>query len=221
MVMRWRFGWRKQRFVPYVVPVISQVSEDVVNNGLLAVYYGGQTFEGYGVYLQEITLVFKDEELRKYKYLNGIYRLIRRLLYGRTVDIETFYVHVSGDKVDYCLFPKIYSGDNDIYADGIHLDTKAPYPKHLIEKWATYDDDMLHEDTFYYLSPYIYVNTSNHAMATHDTNPALQKTLYPLNGVYKKQKSGNLNITVGSLTRSQVEKKYKKWCSCLFIKLLQ
>jgi len=87
--MRWAFGQRKKRYPFHVVPLISQVTEDTVNNGLMAIYYGARDFEDYGVYLQEITLVFKDEELREHKFFDAIYRLIRRLLYGRIVDVET------------------------------------------------------------------------------------------------------------------------------------
>ena len=52
-----------------------------------------------------------------------------------------------------------------------------------------------------YLAPIIYVNTSNHAMATHDTNQTLQKTLY---------QPTDKHLTVGFLTRKQVEKNIKK-----------
>lgn len=207
--MRWTFRRNRQKFEPHVTPIVNQVSEDTFNNGLMAIYYGAQTFEDYGNYVQEITLVFKDEELRRHRYLDVLYRFIRRILYGRTVDIETFYIHVSNDKVDYCLFPKIYSGNNTMHEDNIHLDTQAPYPKHPIEKWGTTDELSHEEDLYCYLSPHIYINTSNHAMATHDTNPTLQKTLYQPR-ISKKQKRNNTNLTVRPLTRKQVEKKYKK-----------
>ena len=38
----------------------------------------------------KITLAFQDEDLRKHRILNGLYRLIRLIKYKRTVDIETF-----------------------------------------------------------------------------------------------------------------------------------
>ncbi|MCL2643479.1 MAG: hypothetical protein FWD52_08245 [Candidatus Bathyarchaeota archaeon] len=213
--MHWKLWQRKQKLdLLHATPVISQVTEDTINNELIAIYYGKKNFEPSKDYLQEITLVFKDEQLRKHKYLDKPYRLIRQILYGCTVDIETFYIHVStNDKTDYCLFPKIYSGNNDIHADNIHLDTKTPYPKHLIEKWNT---DTLNENTPLYLSPYIYINTSNHAMATHDTNPTLQKTLYHTTHSVKKWKKPHTNIKIKFLTRKQVEKKYKKPCAFFF-----
>jgi hypothetical protein len=219
MVMRWSFGGsHKQNYDLHVLPVISQVTDDTFNNGLIAIYYGERVFEGSGDYLQEITLVFKDEHLRKHKYLDVFYRLVRRLLYGRIVDIETFYVHITGGKADYCLFPKIYSGNNDIHADRAHLDNKPPYPKRPIIKWATNtanatngnDDDLVGEDTFCYLFPYIYVNTSNHAMATHDTNLGLPKTLYQPNPKKSRWQRNNSGLKINFLTRSQVDKKYKK-----------
>jgi hypothetical protein len=141
--------------------------------------------------------VFKNETLREHKVFDTLYRLIRRLIYGRIVDIETFYVHVSEGKVaDYCLFPKIYSDDNTLQADDVHLDTTTPYPEHPIIKWGTLTDLSPKN-----IAPIIYVNTSNHAMATHDTNQTLQKTLYT---------PTDKHLTVGFLTRKQVEKKYKK-----------
>jgi len=215
MFMRWSLRRRRSRFGGssiVVVPVIHQVAEDAVDNGLIGVYYGTKNLE-IGGYLQEVTLVFKDEHLRKHGYLDRIYRLIRRILYGRIVDIETFYIHVStnadtaegGGRVDYCLFPKIYSGDNGIYADNIHLDTQTPCPKRLVETWAV---DALHENVPLYNLPHIYVNTSNHAMATHDANPALQKTVYRPSTA-RKWKRRNTEVSMKFLTRTQVEKKYK------------
>lgn len=212
--MRWSLGGRnKQRYDSYVIPLISQVTEDTVFNGIIAIYYGERVFEGCGAYLQEITLVFKDEHLRKHKYLDRIYRLIRRILYGRTVDIETFYVHIANGNADYCLFPKIYSGNNGIHADNIHLDTKAPYPQRSITKWAAHKEVALfYQKTQSYLSPYIYINTSNHAMATHDTNPNLHKTLYQPNLKKQRWQRYNSGLKINFLTRRQVEKKYKKNC---------
>jgi hypothetical protein len=210
--MRWKLARNKQKYDLHVIPIISQVTDDTINNGLIAIYYGERTPEGDGVYLQEITLVFKDEHLRQHKYLDGIYRLIRRILYGRIIDIETFYVHVTGDKADYCLFPKIYSGNNNIQTDNVHLDTKPPYPKHLITKWANGTDgsDLIYGDTFDYLFPYIYVNTSNHAMATYDTNPDLHKTLYQPDPKKRKWQRNKSGLKINFLTRSQVIKKYKR-----------
>jgi len=211
--MRWSLGRKnKQRYDPYVMPLISQVTEDTALNGLMAIYYGERTSEGCDAYLQEITLVFKDEQLRKHKHLDSIYRLIRRILYGRTFDIETFYVHITNDKADYCIFPKIYSGNNTLQADNIHLDTKTPYPQHSITKWANKNDknSSIYNETYSYLSPYIYINTSNHAMATQDTNPNLHKTLYQPNPKKQRWQRHNAGLKIRFLTRSQVDKKYRK-----------
>jgi hypothetical protein len=210
--MRWSLGRKsKQRYDSYVIPLISQVTEDTVLNGLIAIYYGERVVEVDGSYLQEITLVFKDEHLCKHGYLDKIYRLIRRIIYGRIVDIETFYVHVACDKADYCLFPKIYSGTNGIQADNIHLDTKTPYPQRLITKWVNNTTGgLMCEEDFSYLFPCIYVNTSNHAMATHDANPHLHKTLYQPNPKKRVWQRHNSDLKINFLTRSQVDKKYNK-----------
>jgi hypothetical protein len=213
--MRWKFGRYTKKYDPHIIPIISQVTDDTVNNGLIAIYYGERTFESSDDYLQEITLVFKDEHLRKHQYLDSLYRLIRRILYGRTVDIETFYVHVTDDKADYCLFPKIYSENHDIYADNVHLDTKTPYPKRSIIKWnSNHVDnsegtDLVCEAPLAYLFPHIYINTSNHAMATHDTNSTLHKTLYYPSTKRRWQRTSS-DLKINFLTRNQVNKKYKK-----------
>jgi len=218
--MHWKIVGRNTQDdgdVPQFFPIISQVTEDTVDNGLIAIYYGKKLFDGYGGYLREVTLFFKDEHLRKYKYFDGIYRLIRRIFYGRIVDIETFYVHVNSGKVDYCEFPKIYSGNHDIYADHIHLDARKPYPKHPIMNWANsyVDSDgggdvSFSKDVFDYLSPYIYVNTSNHAMATHDTNSVLSKTLYRSVAKKSRWQRNSSVLKIIFLTRKQVDKKYQR-----------
>ena len=42
----------------------------------------------------EVSLLFNNEELRRHKYLDRIYSIIRLVLYGRTRDVETFRIHL-------------------------------------------------------------------------------------------------------------------------------
>jgi hypothetical protein len=64
-------------------------------------------------------------------------------------------------------FTNIYSGSNDLEEDTIHGDPEGDLPPHRVKYYA---NDYKH--------PIIFINTSNHAMAEHDTNPDLWKWEY-------------------------------------------
>jgi len=117
----------------------------------------------------EVTLVFNNEELRKHKILNNIYERVRLVKYGRLKDIESFVILLDsdGNNVNGLRFTNIYSGNNNLEEDTIHGDPEENLPPHRVKYYA---NDYKH--------PIIFVNTSNHAMAEHDTNPDLWKWEY-------------------------------------------
>jgi hypothetical protein len=177
-----------------------QVAEDTVENSLIGLYYGKFTdvYDHRQVPVgwdQEITLVFENEQLRKHGFLNTLYYYIRQLIYGRTTDIETFYLHgTKRDIAEYASFPGIYSGTYTFPHDTVHLDNTAPYPLHIIKSWLQIPDDEQRQQ-----HPIIYVNTSNHALATHDNNFELAKQIFiPYS-----------NVKTGCKTRAQLEKKHR------------
>ncbi len=118
----------------------------------------------------EVTILFNNEQLREHAILNQIYEWIRWLIYRRVVDIETFRI-ILGDEVSKDFkFPGIYSGENGIHKDDIHEDKPDIDGKVPTHKIKYYFVNMKH--------PIDFVNTSNHAMAEHDTNDRLWKWEY-------------------------------------------
>ena len=66
-----------------VVPVIYQPAIDSLKNFLREVHCVKLIKPDSSVDV-EVSLLFNNEELRRHKYLNGIYSIIRLILYGRT-----------------------------------------------------------------------------------------------------------------------------------------
>ena len=111
--------------------------------------------------------MFNNEQLREHSLANKLYERFRLFFWGRTIDIETFRVLVpdeDGDKR--FVFESIYSGDAQLNADDEHGDP-PPAPERSV-KYYFVDHD----------HPIVFVNTSNHAMAEHDTNDRLWKWEY-------------------------------------------
>lgn len=129
----------------------------------------GGSEEADGGKEMEVTIVFNNEELRRHRLLNGIYEVVRSHIYGRVKEIETFIIMADSDseKVNGLHFSKIYSGHHNLEEDTIHGDQEEGLPPHRVRYYA---DDYNH--------PIIFINTSNHAMAEHDTNPDLWKWEY-------------------------------------------
>ena len=134
----------------------------------------------------EVSLLFNDEKLSKYRILDRPYRIYRRLRHGRTKDIETFRIKVKDEWAEGFTFENIFSGDHDINYDTIHED-KAPAPERKVEM---YFNNMLH--------PVVFVNTANHALAPFDNNKSEWKWEYV--GWYP-----NAPIKTGSLSRKELE----------------
>lgn len=148
-----------------VVPIVYQPAVDSLNNFLREVHCFS-TIDGDTADVQ-VSLVFNNEQLRKFALADGLYRWWRKLWYGRTIDIETFRIHFVKDKLDedYFLFQGIYSGDYDLEYDAVHLDLEPR--RRSVER---YFGNQYH--------PVVFVNTSNHAFAEHDNNGRLWKWEY-------------------------------------------
>jgi len=126
--------------------------------------------------------------------LNSIYEIIRRVIYGRILDLESFKILVAKDFAnDRFVFEGIYSNSEEMNADSIHGDkAPPPAPKHSIKYYFM---DRNH--------PVVFVNTSNHAMAEHDTNDRIWKWEYiPC--------LTDAPIKLGSMTRKEIEQRFKK-----------
>ena len=161
-----------------IVPVIYQPRVDTWENFLREVHVHKDLESN----CYKITLAFQDEDLRKHRILNGLYRLIRLIKYKRTVDIETFSI-----KNDKFYFKDIYSGESNLFEDTIHNE------KNIAVKY--YFQNKNH--------PVIFVNTSNHAIAPHDNNHDLWKFEY----VPWSEKSP---VKLGTSTRKEVENSFKR-----------
>lgn len=179
-----------------IVPVIYQPAVDSLDNFLREIHCAAKV-DGDSADVA-VSLVFNNEHLRKFAIADGIYRWLRRLIYGRQIDIETFIIHFvrSGeekekkdDNNNYFMFAGIYSGDYGLQYDTIHLD-KVPEKR----KVEYYFADLNH--------PVVFVNTSNHALAPHDNNRSLWKWEY----VPWVEKSP---VVLGTKTRAELDRQFR------------
>ncbi|MGI0012582.1 MAG: hypothetical protein ACREBU_03940 [Nitrososphaera sp.] len=151
-----------------VMPVIYQPAVDSLDNFLREIHCAPRTNDDATLDV-EVSLLFNNEQLRKFKLADGIYRWFRKLLYGRMIDVETFWIHFVKDKANdnYFVFESIYSAEYGLEYDTIHEDRPPDVPRRKIKY---YFSDYYH--------PAVFVNTSNHAMAPHDNNHDLWKWEY-------------------------------------------
>ena len=168
-------------------PIIYQPAIDTAKNFLRQVHIHKKKDN-----LFEISLVFNNEELRQNGILNGLYEDMRKVIYGRTKDIETFQVVVEEFTPTKFVFEGIYSEDKTILHDTTHGDKKH---------WWNFGGVPKRNIDLYYVStrfPKIFVNTSDHALAGHDNNRNLWKWEYVTWGE-------NLPIGVGNKSRKTME----------------
>jgi hypothetical protein len=113
----------------------------------------------------EVSLIFNSEELRKYKLSDGLYKVLSRTLYGRGIDIETFWIHLSMWNIyeNYFRFENVYSGSYGIEEDSVHLTGET-------RPIVYYFNNTNH--------PIVFINTSNHAMGETDINSSFWKSEY-------------------------------------------
>ena len=159
-----------------MMPVIYQPKIDAWENFLREIHVHKKEDESF-----QITLAFQDEVLRKHGFLDRFYRIIRKIKYKRTIDIESF-----SYKDNQFFFGDIYSGDSNLFEDTVHNEKEIPA--------KYYFQDKNH--------PVIFVNTSNHALAPHDNNHDLWKWEYiPW--------SKKIPIKSGSKIREEVDKSFQ------------
>ena len=172
-----------------VIPVVYQPSVDALKNFVREIHCARGPANSDGSYEIEVSILFNNERLRQHGVWNSIYALIRRLTYGRVMDLESFKILIGKDQAsDRFTFEGIYSNDQEMNADSIHGDkTPPPAPQHPIKY---YFENRNH--------PVIFVNTSNHAMAEHDTNNRIWKWEYI---PWLK----DAPIKLGSKTRREIE----------------
>jgi len=151
-----------------LIPIIYQPSIDALKNFIHEIHCHKEPPNKDGSYTIEVSILFNNERLRQHGILNSLYTAIRRLIYGRTMDLESFKIHITKPPTEnHFTFESIYSDNNEINTDTIHGDKKPPPPKRPIK--------------YYFINqnhPIVFINTSNHAMAEHDTNNKLWKWEY-------------------------------------------
>jgi len=174
-----------------VLPIIYQPAMDTMKNFIRQIHIH-PCKEKPNEY--EVTIVFNNEELREHVLLNGIYEELRKHLFGRTKDVETFRIILDKETPKKFAFTGIYSDGEDLVADDVHGDKQRWWHFGRIKKRPikSYFSTRLH--------PKIFVNTSNHAMAGHDNNPRLWKW------EYLTWEEGDKNpIIIDDLSREGVE----------------
>lgn len=174
-----------------VIPVVYQPALDSWKNFVREVHChklgGGQ---------YEVTIIMNGEQLRKHKIFDWIYRIIRKELYHRLRDIETFRILTNDDIPDNFMFSGIYSNGHNIFDDDVHGD----------KRWFFQNNIPVHDIKLCFTTkkhPVIFINTSNHAMAEHDNNPSLWKWEYV-------GWDPNASIKLGNKSRKEIEKLYTK-----------
>ncbi|MHC1631963.1 MAG: hypothetical protein ACXQT4_06760 [Methanotrichaceae archaeon] len=176
-----------------IIPIIYQPAVDCMKNFVREVHCA-QSKQANWVYEVEVMIIFNNEQLRKHAYFNKIYEEIRRQLYDRTLDIETFKIRIdtknpSNNKF---IFENIYSNGHDLVNDSIHGDKPSGNPPKE------------HNIRYYFANhnhPIVFINTSNHAMAEHDSNHRLWKWEY-IPGVK------DAPIIFGKKTRKEIDKEF-------------
>lgn len=174
-----------------IIPVFYQPAIDGLKNFVREVHCAEiKPREGAHQEIQ-VSIMFENEQLREHAFLNTIYEKFRLLRYGRTFDLETINILVSRqDDENKYVFESIYSCDAELNVDDQHGD-KPIAPEHDIK--------------YYFVNhsrPIVFVNTSNHAMAEHDTNERLWKWEY-IPGIERAP------ILLGSKTREEIDREFK------------
>jgi hypothetical protein len=168
-----------------IVPVIYQAAIDSWKNFVREVHCheldNGQKIQ--------VSILFNNEELREHKIANRLYEWFRIWFYGRKIDVETFFIVLKDYNNDPELFdfPFIYSAENSIEQDSIHVDRYGITIRY-------YFGNLRH--------PIIFINTSNHAMSEHDTNHRLWKWEY-----IAWQKDGPIEF--GERSREEIDNSFK------------
>lgn len=204
----WNLKRNKKQSQTYIefLPIISQLQIDINKENKLTEYYINTTTttntNSDKTLCIEITLVFNDENLAINTFIDKLYRILRRLYYGRTVDIETFYTYYTEKKET--------------------LNLKQIEFKNIGSAGATYKQTAHYNITtqgiaFHNIDnhPIVYCNTWNHAFGNTDNNKEYKKTFFKpttqkwlrkkLAQTNKNEKHTYIKIKYGA--RKTVEKK--------------
>lgn len=117
----------------------------------------------------EVSLIFNNEQLSKHSFLNNIYQWFRYYNFDRIFDIETFRIRFKDGLRGKFIFHNIYSERYSLEYDFIHRESGASAPEHDIKYYFNTEKH-----------PVLFINTSNHAMAEHDSNSKFWKWEYVL-----------------------------------------
>lgn len=186
-----------------IIPVIYQPAVDSLDNFVREVHCKKKKLNANGSYEVEVTIIFENEKLREHFYLNKAYELIRlHWLYGRKYDIESFKIlDNKGLDNKKFIFKGIYSNGHNIIHGDIHGDKESHIPHNI--KYFFMDNN----------HPVVFINTSNHAMAEHDTNHELWKWEYiPW--------LENAPVKCGSMSREEIDSQFISYWKRL-VKLIQ
>ena len=174
-----------------LIPVIYQPAVDALKNFVRELHCAELPSRPDGAREVEVSIMFNNEQLREHAIANELYERFRLWFWGRTIDIETFKILIPKDIGDNSyVFELIYSGDAQLNVDGKHGDPPIA-PERRIKYYLVNNNH-----------PVVFVNTSNHAMAEHDTNHRLWKWEY-IPWVE------NAPIRLGSKTRKEIDKEFK------------
>lgn len=113
------------------VPVIYQPATDSLKNFVREVHCAKAVTNDYSEDV-EVSLLFNNEELRRYKYLDGIYSKIRLVLCGRTRDVETFEIHLVENTKDVSLSDVTSTALNDPKVEREDNNNKNDSNSHLV-----------------------------------------------------------------------------------------
>jgi hypothetical protein len=183
-----------------VVPVIYQPAIDSLKNFLREVHCVKSVKPDSSVDV-EVSLLFNNEELRRHKYLNGIYSKIRLILYGRTQDVETFKIHLTKNKDDKSqknlTDDNIMTEEDNAQSGSKEINKNKRNSNNYFVFEGIYSGvydieyDTVHLDKspppkrrkieYYFLDhyhPIVFINTANHAMSQHDNNHDVWKWEY-------------------------------------------
>jgi len=174
-----------------IIPVLYQPAVDGLKNFVREVHCAEIKPRESAFQEIQVSIIFENEQLREHAFLNAFYEKLRLLRYGRTFDLETINILVprKGDEKKF-VFKSIYSDDAELNVDDKHGDPPIAPERRI--KYYFVDHSR----------PIVFVNTSNHAMAEHDTNERLWKWEY-IPGVE------NAPIKLGSKTRKEIDRQYK------------
>ena len=171
------------------IPVIYQPAIDSWKNFVREVHCHQMNDDEF-----EVTIIFNNEQLREHALLNSIYEWFRSLVYGRTIDVETFRIILKEGVPEHFKFAGIYSGENDIQQDDIHGDKPDGSGNVPTYKIKYYFVNKRHTIVF--------INTANHAMGEHDTNHRLWKWEYV---TWEKDSA----VAYGEKSRNQIDRSFK------------